>query len=183
MKKLFIFWILVIGVALVLFFNGYGFNRRFSLNYLPQRVEALTYLVKHFFIHQNEGSIEHIIKIVSKKQGISEDLIYSIIEVESSFRRFAISPRGAMGYMQLMPATVKHLGIKDPFSAKENIEGGIYYLKRLLVRYGDIDKALAAYNAGPTKVDRFGAVPPYKETRSYIKKVKQNMKLRSKNRI
>jgi soluble lytic murein transglycosylase-like protein len=116
---------------------------------------------------------EPLIRQHAGRQSLRPDLVRAVIQVESGFNRWARSPKGAMGLMQLMPATARELGVDDPYDPDENIRGGTTYLRQLIDRYdGNEELALAAYNAGSTAVDRHGrAVPPYRETREYVKKV------------
>jgi hypothetical protein len=112
------------------------------------------------------------IRTQAARQGLSPDLVRAVIQVESAFNPTAVSPKGAMGLMQLMPATATEFGVKNPFHPEQNITAGVAYLKRLLVRYDNkIELALAAYNAGPGNVEKYGDVPPFRETQSYVKRV------------
>lgn len=114
----------------------------------------------------------HIINDISGKYGIDSHLISSIIKVESDFNPHAISQKGARGLMQLMHKTAKDMEIQNIFDPVENIEGGTKYLKKLINKFdGDLDLALAAYNAGEDAVNKHGGIPPYQETRDYIKKI------------
>jgi soluble lytic murein transglycosylase-like protein len=114
-----------------------------------------------------------IIQEHASRQSVRADLVRAVIQVESGFNPRARSHKGAMGLMQLMPATTREMGVTDPYDPEQNIGGGTKYLRQLIDRYdGNEELALAAYNAGSGAVDRYGrAVPPYRETREYVKKV------------
>ena len=115
-----------------------------------------------------------IIDAVSVRHGVDPALVYALIEVESAYRPAARSPKGAMGLMQLMPATAKRYALADPFDPMANIEAGTRHLRSLLDRYDDdVDSALAAYNAGEGPVRKFGGVPPYPETLRYVAKIRE----------
>jgi soluble lytic murein transglycosylase-like protein len=122
---------------------------------------------------RSNPAFEPLIRQHASLQGIRADLVRAVIQVESAFNPRAVSPKGAMGLMQLMPATAKEFGVIDPFNPSENIRAGVTYLRRLLDRYDDNEQlALAAYNAGPGAVDKYGeTVPPYKETQNYVEKI------------
>jgi soluble lytic murein transglycosylase-like protein len=111
-----------------------------------------------------------IIDSVSAKHGVSAELVRAVIRVESGYQQRARSRKGAMGLMQLMPETARRFSVADPYDPRQNIEGGIRYLKTLLDRF-PLRLALAAYNAGEAAIDRFSGIPPYAETRDYVARI------------
>jgi len=118
------------------------------------------------------GKYEPIINAASKRHGISAHLLNAIIKVESDYNPRAVSRKGAKGLMQIMPETMKALNIANVFDPWENVMAGARYFKQLFNRYeGKLPLALAAYNAGPGVVDRFGSIPPFRETEAYVEKV------------
>lgn len=113
-----------------------------------------------------------LIQSVSVKHGVDADLVHYVIAAESNYNRWAVSEKGAMGMMQLMPETAKQYGVKNIFDPVQNIEGGVKYLKDLIALFNRQTKyVLAAYNAGQEAVKRFGGIPPYAETRNYIERI------------
>jgi hypothetical protein len=116
---------------------------------------------------------DDVIDFRAREQGIRPDLVRAVIQVESAFNPRARSHKGAMGLMQLMPATARDLGVRNAYDPLENIRGGVLYLRSLLDQFnGNEELALAAYNAGPGAVSKYGnAVPPYRETRDYVSRI------------
>jgi soluble lytic murein transglycosylase-like protein len=113
-----------------------------------------------------------VVNGAGERHQIDPDFINSVIRAESGFHQNAVSRKGAQGLMQLMPGTASQLGVSDPFDPHANVEGGTKYLRELLEKYNfDVPKALAAYNAGPNRVDRYRGVPPYYETQAYISRI------------
>jgi len=116
---------------------------------------------------------DELIERYAQANDVRTDLVRAVVQVESGFNQWAKSPKGAMGLMQLMPATMREFGVRDAYNAEQNLRGGVAYLKQLLDRYDNNEVlALAAYNAGPGAVDKHGqTVPPYKETQDYVQKI------------
>lgn len=118
------------------------------------------------------GDLRALTVAAARRHGLDPELVLAVVSVESAFQPDAVSPKGARGLMQLMPATAQELGVDNAFDPAQNLEGGSRHLRELVERYdGDLRKALAAYNAGVGAVHRYGGVPPYPETRDYVKKV------------
>jgi len=116
--------------------------------------------------------LNEVVKAASGTYRLDPDLVNSVIRAESGFNVRAVSPKGAQGLMQLMPQTASKLGVQNAFDPQANVEGGTRYLRELLERYDfDLIKALAAYNAGPQRVEQYGGVPPYYETKAYVARI------------
>jgi soluble lytic murein transglycosylase-like protein len=127
--------------------------------------------------------LNEVVKAASGTYSLDPDLVTSVIRAESGFNVRAVSPKGAQGLMQLMPQTASQLGVHNAFDPQANVEGGTRYLRELLERYNfDLIKALAAYNAGPQRVEQYGGVPPYYETKAYVARIVRdyNRKLAAK---
>ena len=116
--------------------------------------------------------LNEVVRAASGTYRLDPDLVNSVIRAESGFNVRAVSPKGAQGLMQLMPQTASQLGVQNAFDPQANVEGGTKYLRELLERYDfDLIKALAAYNAGPQRVEQYGGVPPYYETKAYVARI------------
>lgn len=136
-------------------------NTRLATDFAPQ---AATFLSRQ--------GLNDVVNGAGARHQIDPDFINSVIRAESGFHQNAVSRKGAQGLMQLMPGTASHLGVANPFDPNANVEGGTKYLRELLEKYNyDVSKALAAYNAGEGRVDRYHGVPPYSETQSYIARI------------
>ncbi len=120
------------------------------------------------------GLYRSTVQEISRRYGVDIDLVNAVIRVESNFRPEAVSPKGCLGLMQLHPDTARRFGVRDVFDPVQNIEGGVRYLEFLLDYFqGDLELALAGYNAGENAVVRYGGVPPYPETIDYVNKVRR----------
>lgn len=144
---------------------------------VPTSSHYQLYIQDDFFVRRGDipalpEKYDHHIWAASRRYGVDFPLIKAIITVESAFNPRAVSRKGALGLMQLMPENVRLLRIQDPFDPEENIMGGTRFFSGLLNRFnGRLTLALAGYNAGPRRVDQYNGIPPYKETQNYVKKV------------
>jgi hypothetical protein len=152
-----------------------------STRHPPEGVESKSYAVPNtegvfatvFVPADRTRSYDDLIVEHSELNGVRTDLVRAVVQVESAYNPNARSPKGAKGLMQLMPATALRFGVTNPYNPVENVRAGVAYLRQLLNRYGNNEKlALAAYNAGPGAVDRYGeSVPPYRETQNYVSRI------------
>lgn len=126
----------------------------------------------HGFPARPQSDLNSVVNEASGRYRLDPDLVNSVIKAESGFNAHAVSRKGAQGLMQLMPGTASQLGVGNSFNAQDNVEGGTKYLRALMEKYNfDMVRALAAYNAGPQRVEQFGGVPPYYETKAYVARV------------
>lgn len=140
-----------------------------AANMLEPQIDVAT---EFEFVKPSEA-YEEIIQEAAAEYDLDPNLIRAVMQTESAFHPYAVSRAGAEGLMQLMPALADEMGVADSFDPRENIMGGTRYLKRLLEHHnGNLDLALASYNAGPGNVERYGGIPPFRETRKYVKTIK-----------
>lgn len=131
---------------------------------------------------QDVVDFEKMVDRIAGEQGVESPLVHSVIRAESNYNPNAVSPKGALGLMQLIPATARRFGVSDAFDAQENIEGGVRYLRFLLDYYrNDYARAIAAYNAGEAAVDKYHGIPPYAETQNYVSRVAKNLRVARQN--
>ena len=120
--------------------------------------------------------LTELVDRIAAQQGVEAPLVQSVIRAESNYNPAAVSPKGAQGLMQLIPATARRFGVTDTFNVADNIQGGVRYLRFLLDYYhDDYTKSIAAYNAGEAAVDKYKGVPPYAETQGYVRNVSKNL--------
>jgi len=120
------------------------------------------------------SDINTIVTDVSAEHGVDPLLVHAIIKAESGYNQYALSPKGAQGLMQLIPATAKHYGVSNVWDKRQNVEGGVRYLRHLMTQFNDMRLVLAAYNAGEGAVFQYRGIPPYEETQEYVYRVGRN---------
>lgn len=146
-----------------------------------RNVTPIIDVTEEFIVVPANEAYNDIIEEAAREYDMDPNLIHAVMQAESAFHPYAVSRAGAEGLMQLMPELSDEMGVSNAFDPRENIMGGVRYLKRLLdFHNGNIDLALASYNAGPGNVERYGGVPPFRETRNYVKTIKQILAARKK---
>lgn len=152
--------------------NGVIYYTDFPLNKKAQRIMRSNENKKDIAKGQEKGELHSIVSEKASKYNLDPSLVHAVIKAESNGNPYAVSRKGAMGLMQLMPSTARDLSVNNPFDPEDNIDGGVRYLRYLINKFnGDLTLALAAYNAGPKTVEKTGDVPRISETKQYIKKV------------
>ena len=160
--------------------NAYGWIKVYEKNgviYITGSGE------KRFKRPKNLKTIEEKVVFYAKKHGLPVEIFKELVRAESNFNPKAVSKKGAMGLCQLMPETARRLGVKDPFDVDENLDAGARLLKELYRKYRNWKLALAAYNAGEGAVERYGGVPPYRETKNYVSRILKRAEVKSQNRV
>lgn len=139
---------------------------------MPELIPSVSVEMGNFIPIRPENAYDELIKEAAGLHRLDPALIRAVMRTESAFNPAAVSPVGAMGLMQLMPALAEEMGVTDPFDPRDNIMGGAKYLRQLLDAHeGNIRLTLASYNAGPGNVKRYRGIPPFKETRNYVRKI------------
>jgi len=147
-------------------------DKRFKIFMRDLKKDKLLRTKLQFASSVNSAEYENLISTCATKYGVNPSLIKAVIHAESGYNPNAVSRKGASGLMQLMPGTARSLKVSNSFDPKDNVEGGVKYLRFLLDTFrGDVSLAVAAYNAGLNKVAKYGGIPPYNETRSYVDRV------------
>jgi len=172
--------IILILTLLLLPLTSYGgIYRYIDAHGVVHFTDAPTNVQYRFFRKETKevaekGSVKQLIKHYASVFHLDDSLVKAVIKVESNYNPKAQSQKGAQGLMQLIPETARDMNVKDPFNPEDNIRGGSRYLRLMLDRFGgNLELALAAYNAGPEAVKRHGGIPPYDETRNYVQRVKK----------
>lgn len=130
----------------------------------------------------NTAEFDQLVDNVARQHQVDPLLVHAVIRVESNYNQFALSDKGAQGYMQLIPQTARQMGVANAFDTRDNIQGGVKYLRAMMDRFNDLRLAIAAYNAGPEAVERHHGIPPYAETQNYVWQVAQHYnRLRSEH--
>jgi len=160
--------LLGLGVVLLTIIPAYAMSRLTAYEQRPAVLVVADRQEEFYTV----AEFEDFVGEVAARHGLPKNLVMAVIAVESRFDAEAISSRGALGLMQLMPATAEVLGVRDPFDPRENIEGGVRHLRAMLDIFdNDLPLALAAYNAGPKAVIHHRGIPPYRETRQYVSQI------------
>ena len=142
-----------------------------EVEYAEDVLQALPFARTVFEAPAIPEQYRELVTATAAKHGVDARVVSALIQVESAYHSRAVSPKGARGLMQLMPATGRQYGALDLFDPKVNLEAGVQHLKKLMTRYTDVPLALAAYNAGEAAVDRFGGIPPFRETQDYVTRI------------
>ena len=147
-----------------------------------KNIKANVDVTAEYFAVPANKAYDDIIEEAAAKYDMDSDLIRAVMQAESAFHPYVVSRAGAEGLMQLMPDLAQEMGVNNAFDPRDNIMGGVRYLKRLLDYHdGNLDLALASYNAGPGNVERYGGIPPFRETRNYVKTIKEILRSRKQS--